>query len=70
LLSLQNSEAQPGMDAISNLPVQAPSEKLVEWSDVGNFTILTLLIGGLYILLVSVIVLLIGSVGILSGLSL
>jgi hypothetical protein len=55
LLSMQISGAQPSLETIQELPVQLPSGKLVEWTDVGNFAILTIVGGGLYLLLVSVI---------------
>lgn len=51
LLSLQNTGMQPTIEAIQALPLQAPSTRFMEWSDVGNFVILTLAIVGLYILL-------------------
>ncbi len=55
LLSMQTSGAQPNMQAIQELPVQPPNEKLVEWSDVGNFAILTIIGVGCYILITSLL---------------
>ncbi|MEW5938897.1 MAG: hypothetical protein AB1750_04490 [Chloroflexota bacterium] len=67
LLSMQTSGAAPDMEAIRNLPVQAPSEKVLEWTDVGNFVILTLALVGLYCLLVSLITIGLLSIGSLLG---
>ena len=55
LLSMQSSGEQPNMEAIHDLPVQTPSGQLLEWSDVGNFAILTIVGVGLYLLFASVI---------------
>jgi hypothetical protein len=57
LLSMQITGDQPSLEAVQQLPDQKPSEKLLEWSDVGNFAILTIVGGGIYFLLVAVIAL-------------
>jgi hypothetical protein len=68
LLSMQISGAQPSLESIQELPTQAPSGKLVEWTDVGNFAILTMVGVGLYFLLIAILFLIFGTIGSLSGL--
>ena len=53
LLSLQNTGTQPDLESIRSLPPQPPSEKLATWTDIGNFTVVTVVIVGLYVLLVA-----------------
>lgn len=55
LLSMQITGAQPSLEDIHALPAQQHSEKLIEWTDVGNFAILSIVGGGLYLLFASVI---------------
>jgi hypothetical protein len=68
LLSLQNAGTQPTIAAIRELPPQSPSANLVEWSDIGNFVIVTLIIVGLYVILFSVLMFIIFGAAALSGL--
>jgi hypothetical protein len=68
LLSMQISGDQPSLETIQELPVQLPSGKLVEWTDIGNFAILTIVGGGIYLLLVAVVAfLMVGVLGAAGG---
>lgn len=53
LLSMQASGEHPDMDTIHELPSQAPVGRAVEWSDVGNFVILTIGFVAGYVILVT-----------------
>jgi hypothetical protein len=55
LLSLQVTGEQPSLETIHELPEQQPTGKAVEWSDVGNFAILTVVGGGIYFMFIAIL---------------